>query len=160
MRLIEAGTCIRFVVRTNQVDFVDIIKGDGCWSFLGRRGGRQELSMRDTCFGRGIAEHEYMHALGFDHQHNHINRNNHVQVNMQNVRAGAENNFRIVNSANFGNFNTPYDLLSVVHYRRSAFSHTPGLDTIVPNDRAFIDVIGMGRLSSGDTLRLNRMYQC
>jgi Astacin (Peptidase family M12A) len=68
MRIIEQSTCIRFVVRTTQVDFIDITNGSGCWSWLGRLGGRQELAMRRPgCFWGGIAEHEYMHALGWDH---------------------------------------------------------------------------------------------
>lgn len=31
LRIIERETCIRFVVRTTEADFVEIINGDGCW---------------------------------------------------------------------------------------------------------------------------------
>jgi hypothetical protein len=161
MNRIEAGTCIRFVVRTNQVDFIDITNGNGCWSWLGRIGGRQELSMdRPGCFWGGLSEHELIHALGYDHMHNAVDRNNFVTINFGNIQQGASSNFNMVNPNNFNNFGTPYDLRSVMHYARWSFQRAANLDTIVPHDRSFIDIIGMGRLSAGDINRLNRMYQC
>lgn len=38
MNEIERHTCIRFIPRTNQVDFIDIYSGSGCWSHVGRNG--------------------------------------------------------------------------------------------------------------------------
>lgn len=38
MSEIELHTCIRFVERTNQADFVEIFAGNGCWSHVGRIG--------------------------------------------------------------------------------------------------------------------------
>lgn len=159
-RLIESQTCIRFVQRTTETDFVDIINGDGCWSWLGRIGGRQELSM-DTngCLWDGIAVHEYIHALGYDHMHNAIDRDNFVQIFLQNVSPDFRFAFDRVDPQWFDNFGTPYDLLSVMHYPRWAFS-VNGLDTIIPINRNYIDLIGASALSPGDVLRLNRMYQC
>jgi len=159
-RTIEATTCIRFVERTTQIDFVEIINGDGCWSWLGRIGGRQELSMdRNGCFWGGTAAHEAVHALGFDHMHNDIDRNQHVNIFLQNVDPDFHFAFDIVDPQWFSNFNTPYDLLSVVHYPRWAFSNN-GQDAIVPRNLAYIDRIGMGGFSAGDATRMNRMYQC
>lgn len=87
LRIIERETCIRFVERTTEQDFVEIINGDGCWfvvytflitndfkysliiirSWLGRMGGRQELSMsRNGCIWDGTMVHEAIHALGYD----------------------------------------------------------------------------------------------
>lgn len=38
----HSKTCIRFVPRTNQQDYVSIVNGNtGCWSSVGRVGGRQ-----------------------------------------------------------------------------------------------------------------------
>lgn len=85
-RIIEGRTCIRFVERTFEIDFVEIINGDGCWSWLGRQGGRQELSMCRSCgcVQTGIALHEAIHALGYDHMHNHIDRDDFVRVFWEN----------------------------------------------------------------------------
>lgn len=38
MNEIELKTCIRFVERSNQVDFVEVFAGNGCWSAVGRNG--------------------------------------------------------------------------------------------------------------------------
>ena len=38
----HSRTCIRFVPRTNQQDYISIVNGrTGCWSSVGRIGGRQ-----------------------------------------------------------------------------------------------------------------------
>ena len=162
MREIEASTCIRFVQRTTHAHWIDVIDDNGwCWSWIGRIGGRQELSMgRPWCFWGATMSHELFHALGYDHMHNHVNRDNFVQVLWTNIDQAQRFNFNIVNSNNFGNFNTPYDLRSIMHYPRWGFANA-NTDSIVPHDRSYIDVIGMGdHLSSGDVTRLNRMYEC
>lgn len=68
LKQIEDKTCIRFVERTYQIDFVRIGNFGGCWSFIGRTGGRQDLSMgftdTNTCLWNGMMMHEMMHAIG------------------------------------------------------------------------------------------------
>lgn len=113
LRLIEARTCIRFVPRTNQFDFVDITNGNGCWSWLGRQGGRQVVSMDNFdgwCFWEGLMVHEMIHALGYDHMHNAIERDDFVQVMWNNIEPNMQHNFERVNPNLFNNFGTPYDL--------------------------------------------------
>jgi Astacin (Peptidase family M12A) len=68
-------------------------------------------------------------------------------------------NFDKVNPAVFGNFDTSYDYMSVMHYPRWAFS-TNGRDTMVPLDRRYLDYIGSPELSEGDVTRINNMYEC
>lgn len=74
MSLIEAAmaeyhqkTCIRFVPRTHQNDYVSIVSGNsGCWSSVGRIGGRQEINLQSPgCLVKvGTIIHEFMHACG------------------------------------------------------------------------------------------------
>jgi Astacin (Peptidase family M12A) len=63
---IEMQTCVRFVPRSTQDDYIEIIDGDGCYSYLGRIGGRQVLSLNKTdCVrSKGTTTHEFIHALG------------------------------------------------------------------------------------------------
>lgn len=161
-RTIESRTCVRFVVRSFENDFIDVVnRADGCWSWLGRIGGRQELSMCRSCgcVTRGMMLHEAIHALGYDHMHNHINRDNFVQILWNNIMSGADTEFQRVNPAHYDNFNTAYDLRSVMHYDRRAWSRN-GQDTIIPHDRNFLNIIGAITMSDGDFLRINRMYGC
>lgn len=99
------------------------------------------------------------HALGYHHMHNHIDRDRYVQIIWGNIAESKRHNFDRVDPEKFGNFGTPYDLLSIMHYSRGAFGD--GRDTIVPHDRNFLNVIGnRDSLSSGDIARIRNMYQC
>jgi len=158
--IIEHATCIRFVNRTNEEDYIEIIDGYGCWSWLGKIGGRQELSLdRNGCLEQGVTIHETIHALGYDHMHNHFYRDDYVNIHWENVEPEYYSNFDKVDPQWFDNFGTPYDLLSVMHYPRWAFSFN-GEDVIEPIDNNYIDQIGSPYLSVNDALRLNRMYKC
>ena len=50
--------------RTNQRDYIHIVKGSGCSSSVGRVGRGQQVSLGRGCVYKGIVEHEFMHALG------------------------------------------------------------------------------------------------
>jgi Astacin (Peptidase family M12A) len=66
MTTIENATCIRFVPRAKQVDYIEFISGGGCYSNIGRIGGVQPVSLSVSgCFAKvGKAMHELIHALG------------------------------------------------------------------------------------------------
>ncbi|CAG5850349.1 unnamed protein product [Menidia menidia] len=114
------STCIRFTPQQRQRDFVDIQSRSGCYSFVGRRGGGQVVSLsRNGCVFRQVIQHELLHALGFNHEQTRSDRDNHVRILLQNVIPGQEHNFRKINTRNLG---TPYDYGSVMHYSRFAFS--------------------------------------
>jgi hypothetical protein len=62
----QTNGCIRFVQRTNQATYLQIIKGSGCWSYVGmqRTPGAQQLSIGNGCGWDMIVAHELLHALG------------------------------------------------------------------------------------------------
>lgn len=110
LNVIESATCVRFVAHTGEHDYLEIINGSGCWSWLGRMGGRQELSlMRNGCLYNGAPMHEAIHALGYDHMHNHIDRDAYVSIRLENVAVDHQHNFDKVDPRWFDNFNTPYE---------------------------------------------------
>ena len=57
-------TCIKFVPRVNQNDYIHIVKKDGCWAVIGRSGNVQEVSLGGGCVHKGIVQHEFMHVIG------------------------------------------------------------------------------------------------
>ena len=60
----HAKTCIRFVPKTAfDTDYLYIGKIDGCFSDVGKAGGRQELSLDDGCLQYDTAIHELMHSV-------------------------------------------------------------------------------------------------
>ncbi|XP_034246289.1 zinc metalloproteinase nas-13-like [Thrips palmi] len=155
------NTCIRIVPkRPRDTDYVAVINSkSGCFSALGRRGGRQELNLASGCFGgkRGTPAHEFMHAIGFTHEQNRADRDNYVTINWENIEPGKINNFE-KNTATSG-YGVRYDFGSVMHYTLTAFSKN-GRQTITPKVQTNAVIGQRDGLSSGDIAKLNAMYHC
>ncbi|KAG5668447.1 hypothetical protein PVAND_016387 [Polypedilum vanderplanki] len=161
MEYIEYYTCVRFVERTDQVDYIFIKSGAGCYSNVGKTGGKQIISFqKGGCFTRGTLMHEIIHSLGYDHMQNHADRDQFVTIKWENINTAERHNFERVDARKYSNFGTPYDYNSVMHYNPKAFSKN-GKETIVPKDPQYRDKIGQRRgLSTGDVQRINNMYSC
>uniref|UniRef100_A0A8C4Q8B4 Metalloendopeptidase n=1 Tax=Eptatretus burgeri TaxID=7764 RepID=A0A8C4Q8B4_EPTBU len=82
-------TCVRFIPRTDEKDFINIQALGESWSFMGRRGGAQSLSLSEPgAVQKGTVLHEFMHALGFHHEHCRPDRDQHIQVLQKNIQKG------------------------------------------------------------------------
>ncbi|XP_040895115.1 low choriolytic enzyme-like [Toxotes jaculatrix] len=150
------STCIRFFPRSNQRDYLYIQSLNGCYSYVGRQGNGQTVSLsRQGCIYYGTIQHELLHALGFNHEHCRSDRDQHIQVLLQNVIHGQEHNFRKISTLNQG---TPYDYDSVMHYGRLAFSkdkYSPTMVAVSNTNAAF----GTAKqMSQNDINRINLLY--
>ena len=88
IRNIQDQSCIQFVQRTTEKDYVQIVSNTrGCHSEIGRTGtGRQAINLeRGLCMSVETVTHELMHALGFAHEHNRPDRNKYISINEDNV---------------------------------------------------------------------------
>lgn len=131
-RLYHENTCIKWVKRTKELDYVEITgESSGCWSNLGRLHNRQQLNLQPNgCLSSvGTAIHEMMHTLGFHHEQTRPDRDNFVRINFDNIEAGRSGNFNMDNAASTTSFGTPYDFGSVMHYTAGSFSKN-GYNTI------------------------------
>ncbi len=138
----EANSNVRFYNATGQptVDptygfaypYIEFVNGGNVNSSqIGRNanGGRQELKIQsspfvyDAVIGAGI--HELGHAMGFDHEHNAVNRDSYINLNINNVLAEKRFNFdkRTSNYHNIGSV----DFSSVMIYDSRAFASSPNL---------------------------------
>ncbi|KAG7467966.1 hypothetical protein MATL_G00137840 [Megalops atlanticus] len=152
-----SSTCIRFRRRTNERDYVHIQSGNGCYSYVGRTGGGQVVSLsRQGCIYHGTVQHELLHALGFNHEQTRSDRDNHIRVLLQNVISGMEHNFNKINTNNQG---TPYDYNSVMQYHRYAFSKN-NQPTMIPIPNSNVEIGKATQMSRNDILRVNKLYQC
>ncbi|KAF9810582.1 hypothetical protein SFRURICE_021035 [Spodoptera frugiperda] len=140
-------TCLRFVPYNGQKDYITIqSKNTGCWSSVGRIGGRQEVNLQSPgCVSKkGTVLHELLHAIGFMHEQSRPER--------------AESNFRKSTVRQTNDFNVPYDYNSVMHYSEYAFSKNQQ-KTIEPK----VGGVKLGQregLSRGDVKKINNMYNC
>lgn len=158
LRAFHSKTCLRFVPRRTQRDYISIENKDGCYSSLGRTGGRQVLSLnRRGCVYHGIIQHEMNHALGFYHEQTRSDRDRYVRINWQNINQRMAYNFR---KQNTNNQNTPYDYSSIMHYGRTAFSIRSGRDSITPIPNPRVQIGQRKGMSRTDILRINRLYKC
>jgi len=132
----QTGNCVTFVPRTNEFNYVKVIKGGGCWSFVGHLGtGEQELSLEDGCFRHGTIMHEFLHAFGFFHEQSRGDRDDYVFINFDNIQEGRENNFRMeIEGEGIDHLGTLYDYGSVMHYNAYAFAIDRSIPTIIPYD--------------------------
>ncbi|KAM4602466.1 low choriolytic enzyme-like [Polymixia lowei] len=153
----STSTCIRFIPRRRQRDFVDIRSLSGCFSFVGRRGNGQTVSLsRRGCVFKSTIQHELLHALGFNHEQTRSDRDQHVRILLQNVIRGQEHNFDKIATRNLG---TPYDYNSVMQYSRFAFSRNRQ-PTILPIPDNNVVIGRATEMSAVDILRVNRLYNC
>ncbi|XP_051937224.1 high choriolytic enzyme 1-like [Hippocampus zosterae] len=157
MRSFQESTCIRFVPRSDEFDYVSVENKIGCYSALGKQGGKQVVSInRGSCLYNGIIQHELNHVLGFQHEQNRSDRDRHVRINWENIDPVAALNF---NKQDTNNLNTPYDYTSIMHYGRTAFSGN-GKDTITPIPDASVRIGHRPGMSKWDITRINMLYSC
>ncbi|XP_037621972.1 high choriolytic enzyme 1-like [Sebastes umbrosus] len=153
----DSVTCIRFVPRISERDYIHIQSLDGCFSYVGRRFNDQDLSLRrQGCLYLDVVQHELLHALGFKHEQCRSDRDQHIRILWENIIPGWEYAFDKINTLNQG---TPYDYNSVMQYYKTAFSKNKE-PTMVPIPDPNVEFGVATEMSQNDITRINRLYNC
>ncbi|RCN40089.1 astacin [Ancylostoma caninum] len=176
----QAKTCIRFVPKTPlDRDYVVISKLDGCVKFaailwdsfamqipfrcyadFARVGGRQQVSLADECIDYATIIHEFMHVIGFIHEHQREDRDSYVNILYQNIIPGANSDFDKLSQLDLSYYGEGYDYLSIMHYESNEGSKN-GRNTIEAKDARYTPLMGKSiDFSPSDLNRVNRAYSC
>jgi Astacin (Peptidase family M12A) len=137
----NSKTNLRWVARTTQTNYVEFANGDGCWSYVGRINGKQQISLDSDGCGIGGTLHEMGHALGLHHEQSRPDRDKYVRVRLDLIAVSDRCNWDIENeSRGYGN----YDYYSIMHYG------------LTYNDKKVIEVLTPGinenLIGNGETL--------
>ncbi|CAG5111723.1 Oidioi.mRNA.OKI2018_I69.chr2.g5999.t1.cds [Oikopleura dioica] len=169
----ERLTCIKMklITEVEKDDYTSVIRvyGDDpnkeCSSGIGRSFGDSFVHMRADCYtwneGTTI-NHEFMHRLGFLHEHSRADRDEHVTIHANKVN---DWNYRKLtygpsDIGQWEDLNSPYDFNSIMHYYSG--TQPDGLPTIsvagnlavrAPVDRTW-------PMSDQDAFQLNAYQGC
>uniref|UniRef100_A0A8R1DLY2 Metalloendopeptidase n=1 Tax=Caenorhabditis japonica TaxID=281687 RepID=A0A8R1DLY2_CAEJA len=163
LRFFETVSCFKFIERTSQVDFLFIVPLNGCYSYVGKIGGRQTVSLAADCLADYIIWHEMMHALGFEHEHQRPDRDVFIRVDYSNVIPGQLINFDKL-QASLVDYPDTYDYKSIMHYDGHAFGRIDNtrrvrLATMIPL-KTGIRLDDNMKFTSTDIEKLNRLGMC
>ncbi|XP_068702113.1 astacin-like metalloprotease toxin 1 isoform X2 [Montipora foliosa] len=161
MRTLEKLSCVRFKKRTNEGYFVRFIRGQGCYSYIGRTmdPNGQIVSIGFGCELRGIVLHELMHTLGFFHTSSRPDRDAYVIVYTHNIKAAYRQNFKKYSHGEVDRLGAPYDVTSLMHLPKKSWSNN-GRNTIQSRAGPHV-ILGQRRaLSVVDEQQLNQLYKC
>jgi hypothetical protein len=157
-RWMDTGANIRFIPRTQEVEYVNftgITNGGNNTSCVGfKKGVRTDINITTFWWGQQewMPVHELGHALGFSHEHQRWDRDEFLKIHYENIKPGRAGDYDWIAKTNWMVSNLPYDPRSIMHYRvcwaskcedqcKDAIGSSP-CAVIEPRDKAFDNLIG------------------
>jgi len=160
IEILDKLTNLTLTPRNGQEDYIYFKKVpdlNGGSSPVGRTGGRNTIKLGGTWEGTVI--HEILHSAGFWHEQGRSDRDEHVEVLIDNVKFGKKHNFNMhyYDAIKIG----PYDKNSIMHYGGFVFSkedeHGHPLPTILDKSTGKA-IARKNSLSIGDIAGINFLY--
>lgn len=160
MDFFHTKTCVRFVPKKpDDKAYISIEPLRGCWSYVGRIGTRQSLSLeKPGCMKMGTVLHELMHSLGFHHEQSRPDRDQYVKFFPQNVKPRIHDAFGKLNKHEMKLLGEKYDAFSVLHYDSFAFSKNSSSPTLLLKNGKKIPPAKTA--NRNDIRKINKLYNC
>ncbi len=157
LQMFNTRTDVRFLEYEGEADALVFTKTDGASkSYVGKVGGLQPVWIAPDANAATIA-HEIMHALGFIHEQNRFDRDQFIQVQMDNIEDEFKHNFAIL-PGEFMKLTglSRFDFESIMIYPPWMFAKG-GKSTMEPKV-ANVIIHPSPALSRLDIQRINRIY--
>ncbi|MFK7860653.1 MAG: M12 family metallopeptidase [Granulosicoccus sp.] len=135
-------------------DFVRFVGGDYCASWVGRRGGEQEVWIAPYC-PSGSVMHEIGHLLGLEHEHTRPDRDQYIEIHWDNIEPDKRHNFDVAPSGS--RLPGAYDYDSIMHYGSHNFSSN-GSATITAIGDSARPIGQRSSPSTGDLQAIAQLY--
>ncbi|XP_062609391.1 zinc metalloproteinase dpy-31-like, partial [Saccostrea cucullata] len=151
-------TCVRWIERTTETDYVRIVNGDSCYSYVGVVGGAQNLSIEAPgCMTVHTVLHEFLHAMGGSHEQSRSDRASMTSMIWNKIDSKNMYNFVMENTKNA----LPYDYKSLMQYELDSFGKNRENSMSIP-DMSFEYLITNKKdhLSLYDIGEINSAYRC
>ena len=142
---------------------IKIVFSGGCASYVGSHYAEQTLWLGPRCENSYIPLHEAMHAIGFWHEHQRGDRDNHVQINKNACSmTGSSFDVNFENTHfNWGNTGHAYDFGSIMHYDPFACAKSRNNPVITyPGTNDPVKLTKTSTFSDLDIAQINKMYPC
>jgi len=127
IRTLEKHTCVRFQPRSNEQQYLFFSGRSGleCSCNVGMQDGPTTLSLsaQQGCFHLGVIVHEMIHGLGFEHTHQRSDRDDYVEIHLENLsESGKKYAYAFSKCSSCVTKGLPYDCNSIMHYPNDAFA--------------------------------------
>jgi len=182
---VEENSCIRFVPRNGEDDYVQIWPGrGGCYAVIPYRigGGMREIGLSPSgCMTMYVVVHEILHVVGVKHEQCRPDRDEFITINWSNICDDGESQYYKDNwvggavptnlcteTFDYPNCRSPfftsacdlpYDYSSVMHYSARSFACDSSKDVMTAK-QAGAPSLGNTELSELDKKKLQCLYQC
>ena len=82
----------------------------------------QPLTLGEGCYNDVTIIHEFIHAIGFAHEHNRFDRDLYVNIKTENIKGSWLHAFNNLDKLKWLTFDTKYDGKSIMHYPAYSFA--------------------------------------
>ncbi|MEM6996334.1 MAG: M12 family metallopeptidase [Myxococcota bacterium] len=156
----EAVTSVRFLEDNSAAGGYVKFRSDksGCYSAVGYYGENKalELNLDNGCEKDWIARHELGHLLGLWHEHSRQDRDEHIDIDWDNIEAGAASEFDKYSKDSSGTDRGAYDFNSIMQYHSWSFAKDENKPVITKKNGDTFDQ--PSTISAGDIAAIQAMY--